>query len=690
MQIIIKETPKDATEFAYKELEKIIQKKPSATIITPTGATPILLYKKIAEEHSKGKISFSKTTFIQLDELLGAEKKETYKHYLQENLFSKTNFKKENIHLIEPEKYGEKKASAEHEKIASKKTIDLAILGIGTNGHIGFNEPGSKKNSKTRKIKLSEKSMGQHYIQYGKKFPEAITLGMKTIMKAKKIIALAFGKEKSEAVFAAKEKKNYKEWPISVLNQHKNAELIIDKEAASLFAEQKSGNAFRDNDIRGIYPEEINEKFAENLGKAIVKTLKAKKVIVGTDSRESSKKLYNAIIKGTTNAGANTLCMGLTITPALYFAAREKKAAGIMITASHNPKQYNGFKITHTNGITIGKENGLTEIKKEFDKISEEGKQKSKKEKTDFKGKKTKAIKKGKKLSANYFEEYKKDALSYLEKNKIKKIVAATGNSEAGNFLKKILAGKKTQVIVLNPEKGTIGNPLTENNRQLAEKIIEEKADFGVAFDFDGDRIFFYDEQGKKLNNNIIASAIAKYLLEKEKGTILYDARSDWIIKKTIEQNGGKAKMVRVGHTLVKEKMEEEKALYCGEISGHNYFKTNHYADSSIIAVMSIMSILSKENKKLSTLAEEFTENIVSEEMNFALKNPLEKIKQIEQILPKGNKNTLDGLRIDYPNWWFSLRPSRNEPLLRLNIGAKTKGLLEEKIAELRESIEKN
>ncbi|MCX6803938.1 MAG: hypothetical protein NTY48_05215 [Candidatus Diapherotrites archaeon] len=446
-------------------------------------------------------------------------------------------------------------------------------------------------------------------------------------------------------------------------------------------------SAFRESDIRGIVGKQITPEFAKKIGNAIAKTFKSEYYILGRDKRPSSRTLERALRKGILESGASVYELEDTISPLAYFAARFYNSPGVFVTASHNPIEYNGFKIIGKDGLTKGMKNGLDKVKKEFDEncfqelrslqnITLKSKQKSTK---------------GKVIKPGILCEYKKSVLQFDRGIMPAKIVINNGGNRSGKLLKSILKEKKVEIIEINPKKWHISNPLIDKGEEVSEKIILTKADLGVAFDFDGDRTFFFDEKGNKLDNSTIAALIASFLLkEKGKGIVLYDVRSDWIIKDTVKANGGKSIMVEVGHTNVKEKMKKHEAIYCGEISGHNYFKESGYTESSIMPIIILLSIISIEKKPLSQIAKPFMKNHLLNETNYTVNNINKTIEDVSRLIKGGKRSNLDGLRVDFSDWWFNIRGSKNEPLIRLTMGAKKKKLLMKKKRLIESEIRKH
>lgn len=434
---------------------------------------------------------------------------------------------------------------------------------------------------------------------------------------------------------------------------------------------------FKAYDIRGIYPEELDEEVAYKLGQATVEFLKADALVVGRDMRLSSDPLFKALSKGVIEAGADLIDIGLSSSPLTYFAIAEYgHEGGIFISASHNPKEYNGFKITKNLAIPISSETGLFEIKK----LVEKGK---------FKKRKI-----GQMIQTNVLDDYLRKIFSLVKRKSLRglKVVADFGNGIGALTLPLIFKKIDCQLIALYPEPdGSFPNhepnPLKEENLiDLKKKVKEEKADFGVALDGDGDRIGFVDEKGEAIKGDIITALLSKEILKKNPGAkILYDLRSSWATPEEIKKAGGIPIEYRVGHALIKEKMRREGAIFAGELSMHFYWKDFYNVENADLAVLKIIELLNKEKKTLSELVKPISRYFHSGEINFEVEDKEGKIKEVEERYKNGATRIsyLDGLKIEFKDWWFNLRPSNTEPLLRLNIEAKTKEILEEKKEEV-------
>lgn len=430
---------------------------------------------------------------------------------------------------------------------------------------------------------------------------------------------------------------------------------------------------FKAYDVRGVYPKELDEKLAYKIGRAFITFLKVDKIVVSQDMRKSSNTLKKELIRGITDQGSDVIeVKGLCSTPRSYFACWSLNAsASIMVTASHNPGKYNGFKFTREKAIPISGDTGIKDI-----------------EKLVLNNKFKESKKKGKVIKKDITDDYKKHILKFIDVKKIKplKVVIDAGNGMGGKDMGLVLDKLPLKAVKMyfNPD-GNFpnheANPLKEENlADLKNKVKEEKADLGIALDGDADRVFFIDENSDTIPADFITCLIAEEILKRNKGgKVLYDLRSSWVVKEIIEKYGGKAGMSRVGHSFIKEQMRKEKAVFAGELSGHFYFKDNFYTDSGIIATLKIIQIISEKGKKLSELVQPLRKYYASGEINSEVKDKEGKMKELAERYKDGKISLLDGIRIDFNDWWFNVRPSNTEPLLRLNLEAKSKELMEEK-----------
>jgi len=475
--------------------------------------------------------------------------------------------------------------------------------------------------------------------------------------------------------------------------------------------ERFSHAIFRAYDIRGIYPSEINEKVAYLIGRAFVKLLSQRskvksqksKVVVGRDNRFSSPSLFKFLIKGLLEEGAKVFDIGLSTSPMLYFSVAHFKFdpvtnsliprasrsisstakrqlvsngvdGGIQITSSHLPKEWNGFKLVREKAIPISQKTGIEEIKN----LVLSG---------DFKIKR-----RGKIFKKKVLREYLAFNLEDFNLKAIKplKIVIDTANAVPGILMPEILKKTNCQIYHLFSKlDGSFPNhnpdPLIkENLKFLQREVKNKKANLGVAFDGDGDRIIFVDEKGEIISGDLITALVAKSILEeKPEQKILSDIRSSNIVGETIKKEKGIPIISRIGHSFIKEKMRKEDIIFAGELSGHYYFKKHYFCEAPIFVLLKILETISKTKKSLSDLIQPFKKYFHSGEINFKVKVKKEVLVQLEKKYKKGKISHLDGLRIDFKNWWFLVRPSQTEPVLRLVLEAKTKNLLEKKKKEL-------
>ena len=440
--------------------------------------------------------------------------------------------------------------------------------------------------------------------------------------------------------------------------------------------------AFKAYDIRGKYPEEVNEELAYRIGVAFAQLFQAKKVAVGHDIRLSGESLQEALTKGLTDMGCDVVDIGMCGTEQIYFAtAHYGLDGGIMITASHNPKEYNGMKLVKSQAVPISGDTGLKEI---ADFVFS----------PDFKA--VKAATLGKVTSKNVLPEYIEHLLGYIDLSLLKplKVVINVGNGAAGAAMQALAEKLPFEFIAANMEPdgnfpNGVPNPLLLENREATAKLVREnKADVGIAWDGDFDRCFLFDENGELIEGYYMVGFLSEAFLAKNPvAKIIYDPRLIWNTVELVEKAGGTPLMCKSGHAFIKAKMRAEDAVYGGEMSAHHYFKDFSYCDSGMIPWLLILEIMCREGKKLSALvAERIAKFPISGEINSKVadaKDVLEKVRA--QYEPTALKtDTIDGLSLEYENWRFNLRMSNTEPVIRLNVEAKGDNkLLEEKTAEL-------
>jgi len=433
---------------------------------------------------------------------------------------------------------------------------------------------------------------------------------------------------------------------------------------------------FKAYDIRGVVPEELNEEVARQIGRGFAEFLKPKVVAVGRDMRLSSPDIHRGLLQGLAEQGTDVVDVGLVSTDGLYFAVGKfSYDGGIMITASHNPPQYNGLKMCEREAIPLSGDHGLREIREIIEK-----------------GAFSKPARKGRVRKQEISAAYADHALSFIDPQKVKPltVVIDAGNGMAGATLPDVMKRLSCRVIPMYFElDGSFPNHLAspiepENIADLCQRVQEEKADLGAAFDGDADRMFLVDEKANPLGGDMITALVAKSLLSKEKGaTILYNLICSKAVPETIAKCGGRAIRTRVGHALIKPLMRRENAVFGGEHSGHFYFRNNWYADSGLIALLVCLELFSEEAKPVSELVTSLDPYFRTGEINTQVDDIPRKLLELEHAYATGRIDKLDGITIDYGDWWFNVRPSNTEPLLRLNLEAKTKSLMGEKRDEV-------
>lgn len=433
---------------------------------------------------------------------------------------------------------------------------------------------------------------------------------------------------------------------------------------------------FKAYDIRGTVPEQLNEELAYRIGNALCGYLKPTAIAVGRDMRVSSDILFDSLARGITDAGVDVIDLGLVSTDGLYFAVGKfGYDGGVMITASHNPKQYNGFKVCKKEALPLSGQEGLDKVKEalENDII-------------------IKSPQRGNIVRKDITADYAEHCLSFIDISVIKpfKIVVDAGNGMAGATLPPVFERLPLKVVPLFFElDGSFPNhpasPIElENLVELQKKIAEEKADFGVAFDGDADRMFLVDKNGKQVGGDMTTALVADNLLAKNPGeTILYNLICSRAVPELIERKGGRPLKTRVGHALIKPLMKKHNAIFGGEHSGHFYFRNNWFADSGLIAFLVALELLSRSAKPLHEKIKEIDPYFRSGEINSRVDSATEKIEAVAKYYSDGEQDRLDGLTVSYPDFWFNLRPSNTEPLIRLNVEANSKGLLEKMVEEI-------
>ena len=430
---------------------------------------------------------------------------------------------------------------------------------------------------------------------------------------------------------------------------------------------------FKAYDIRGIYPEQLNEDVAYAIGRAFVTFLKVDTVIVGRDMRLSGPSIFESVTRGLTDQGADVIDIGMVSTDQYYYACANLGHAGVMVTASHNPKEYNGFKMVKEMPQLLSGDRGIQDLRRivETDAYAP-------------------ATRKGTITRQDLSAEFVDYVLSLVDVEALKplKVIADTGNGMVGPMLQRVYRRLPIEFsgMYLEPD-GSLPNhgldPLQPENRaELQARVAAEGADIGFAFDGDGDRFFTIDDRGEFVPGDFLTALMGQYYLEKYPGSkIVYDVRASWAVPDLITAAGGTPLMERVGHAFIKRQMAAEDAVFGGEVTGHYYFKDFYFADSGIVPSLIVMEMLSKKGVKLSQLLAELeAKYFISGEINTHISgDPKAKMQELAQTFSDGKVEWLDGVSVTYEDWHFNVRPSNTEPLLRLNLEAISKPLMEEK-----------
>jgi phosphomannomutase len=436
---------------------------------------------------------------------------------------------------------------------------------------------------------------------------------------------------------------------------------------------------FKAYDVRGIYPAQLDEQGAYAIGRAYVERFEPNRIAVGHDMRVSSRPMAEALIEGAAEAGADVLRLGLVGTEMVYFAVGELGlGGGVAVTASHNPKEYTGMKIVRAGALPVGGESGLLEIRDRAVAFSDRSGGLSPGQVSDY----------------DVWPGYVERVLSFVDVESIKplRVVIDAANGMAGAMLPPVLGRLPVDAVrfFFEPD-GTFPNhepnPLLPENREfIVAKTLEDGADFGVAFDGDADRCFFVDDTGEFVPGDFVTALLAASVLEKEPGAkIIYDLRASWAVPETVERAGGVPLVNRVGHAFIKHRMREEGAAFGGEVSGHYYFREFSQADSGIVPFLLMLELISKRDAKLSEiLADYHGRYFLTGELNTPVADVDGKLRELEDRFGRdGEVSHLDGVSVDAGDWHMNVRPSNTEPLLRLNLEARSPELMERKRDEV-------
>lgn len=439
---------------------------------------------------------------------------------------------------------------------------------------------------------------------------------------------------------------------------------------------QVNSSIFKAYDIRGIYPTDLNDDVAYLIGRAFVTYVGATEVIVGRDMRISGPAVFAAVKRGITDQGADVVDIGMVSTDQYYFACAELGLPGMMVTASHNPKEYSGFKMVRKMPQLLSGDAGIQDLRQLV-------------ESEDF----PTPTRKGEIKPYSFKDRFIEKVLSLIDVSAIKplKVVVDTCNGMVGPILQEVYQRLPVQLIgmYLDPD-GTLPNhgldPLkAENRAELQQRVVDEQADIGFAFDGDGDRFFTIDDRGDFVSGDFLTAIMGNYLLEKYPGSkILYDVRASWAVPDLVKGQGGTPLMERVGHAFIKQRMAKEDAIFAGEVSGHYYFRDFFFADSGLVPSLYLLEMLSKRNVKMSDLLRELeAKYFITGEINSQVADPQAKMAELAERYKDGEQHQMDGISVTYPTWHFNVRPSNTEPLLRLNLEALTREEMEQRRDEV-------
>ena len=434
---------------------------------------------------------------------------------------------------------------------------------------------------------------------------------------------------------------------------------------------------FKAYDVRGIYPDELDEETARRIGGAFAAFTGAAKIVLGRDMRVSSPALAKAFADGVVASGTDVVDVGEVSTDALYYASGKLSLPGAMFTASHNPGAYNGIKVCREAAAPIGEDSGLLEIR-ELTRSWEPGPQAGTIETTDI------------------LKDYARHCRTFIDTSKLRplKVAIDAGNGMAGKTVPIVFEALPFEWIPLYFElDGTFpnhpANPIeAENLADLQRAVVENGCACGIAFDGDADRMFLVDEKAQLVSGSSTTALVADRLLKRSQGeTVIYNLICSWTVPEVIRENGGRPVRTRVGHSFIKEVMAETGAIFGGEHSGHYYFRDNFRADSGMIAALIVLEAMSSAGQGLSELLRPFQRYYDSGEINSTVADQQRSLKALGKAYADGRQDHQDGLTVEYRDWWFNCRPSNTEPLLRLNLEAKSAELRDEKVAEVLEVI---
>ena len=444
---------------------------------------------------------------------------------------------------------------------------------------------------------------------------------------------------------------------------------------------QNSASLFKAYDIRGVVPDELNPAVAYEIGRALVATLDVASVVVGRDMRVSGPALSAALMDGIRDAGADVVDVGMVSTDGLSFAIGHYGfPAGVMVTASHNPAEYNGFKIARSEARALSLSDGLDLIR---DRVV-----------ADDLPPTVPASERGNLQQRDILDDYADHMLGMIDVARLRplRIAIDAGNGMAGTTVPRVFRDLPVEVIPLYFEPdGTFpnheANPIEpENTAVLRKLVVDQKLDLGAAFDGDADRVFLVDEKGELVGGDILTEVVSSRMLDRYPGAaIVYNLICSRGVPELIADKGGRPIRSRVGHSYIKETMRAEDAVFGGEHSGHFYFRDNWYADSGMAALLFALEMISEEQRTLSEVIAPLDHRFRSGEINSEVSDPAAVVQRIEQHYRAEGADIdhLDGITVGFPTWWFNVRSSNTQPLLRLNLEADDRDTLDQKTAEV-------
>ncbi len=440
-------------------------------------------------------------------------------------------------------------------------------------------------------------------------------------------------------------------------------------------------NAFHAYDIRGVYNVDFNKEDVYKIGYFLPQLLQTNKVLIGRDVRSSSPEIFEALVNGIIDSGTDVYSIGLATTPMVYYGtAHYGFGASVQITASHNPKEYNGLKISRINALPVGYDSGLKELEEMMNNITP-----------------TVNIPQGKVIEWDIKNEYLKFLKTYKRDTSNLKIAIDCSNGMAALLIKDLFDNQP--VYIFDELDGTFpnheANPLiAENIVVLQETVKSQKCDIGAIFDGDGDRVMFVDENGKFISPDLIIAVISHFF-KGQKGKVLQDIRTSKAVYEYISKSGFEMEMWRVGRAYAAHKLREIDGIFGGELAGHYYFRDFFYSDSGLLALLIVLNVFSemkKTGKTVSQLISEIAKYENSGEINFKIKNKKEAMEKLRTFFTENEKSTafydFDGYRIEFENWWFNVRPSNTEPYLRLLVEATSTELLAEKVNTMKNLLQ--